>query len=112
MAGESKGGERLQTSIVDPTRTTSGRLCSAGMRPDKDEGTTSRSARRRPGEVRDAIVAHLREAGEASTSEIRAAVEQRLATPVPASSVRSYLRLNTPATFERTGRGRYRLRRR
>jgi site-specific DNA-methyltransferase (adenine-specific) len=29
---------------------------------------------------------------------------------VPASSVRSYLNLNTPETFERTGRGKYRLR--
>ncbi len=73
---------------------------------------SSADSRRRPGEVRDAILAHLRESGEGTTKEIRVAVEQRLASAVPASSVRSYLRLNTPATFERTGRGKYRLRRR
>lgn len=67
--------------------------------------------RRRPGQVRDAIVSHLRSRDDASVSEIRAAVSDQLGGEVPASSVRSYLNLNTPATFERTGRGRYRLRR-
>ncbi len=47
--------------------------------------------------------------GDASTDEIAAAVRHRVGA-VPQSSVRSYLSLNTPRTFERTGRGRYRLR--
>jgi site-specific DNA-methyltransferase (adenine-specific) len=68
-------------------------------------------SRRRPGEVRDAIVSFLTEIGrDASVAEIREAVGQRLTGDVPASSVRSYLNLNTPALFERTARGRYRLR--
>lgn len=63
-----------------------------------------------PGAVRDAIVRYLRSVGrDASTSEIIAAVSQDLGG-VPASSVRSYLRLNAATTFERTGRGHYRLR--
>lgn len=68
------------------------------------------NGRRRPGQVRDAIVGYLRSHGEASVSEIRAAVSEELGGEVPASSVRSYLNINTPATFERTGRGRYRVR--
>lgn len=63
---------------------------------------------RPPGTVRDAIRAFLSEAGEASVAEIRAAVTKNLGN-VPASSIRSYLNLNAPAQFERTGRGRYRL---
>lgn len=74
------------------------------------EGATMSNGRRRPGQVRDAIVSFLRSHGEASVSEIRTAVSAELGGEVPASSVRSYLNLNTPATFERTGRGRYRLR--
>lgn len=71
-----------------------------------------RSSRRKPGEVRDAILAHLRSrSGDASVSEIYEAVTKRLGGDVSASSVRSYLNLNTPATFERTHPGRYRLRR-
>lgn len=63
-----------------------------------------------PGKVRDAIVACLALVpGDASVADIRRAVEAQIGA-VPASSVRSYLRLN-PDRFERTGRGRYRLRR-
>lgn len=66
--------------------------------------------RRRPGQVRDAIVAFLQERRtEASVDEIRAGVEERLGGQVPGSSVRSYLRLNTGNLFYRTARGRYRL---
>lgn len=61
-----------------------------------------------PGTVRDAILAYLSETEEASVSEIRAAVISKLGN-VPASSIRSYLNLNAPDYFERTGRGRYRL---
>lgn len=67
--------------------------------------------RRRPGQVRDAIVGYLeRKKRAANVGEIRAAVEDELGGAVPASSVRSYLRLNTGKLFERTDRGQYRLR--
>ena len=57
--------------------------------------------RRRPGEVRDAIVEVLegRQRG-ASVNEIAHGVAD-LIGEVPASSVRSYLRLNTPEIFAR-----------
>ena len=62
-----------------------------------------------PGVVRDSIVEFLGAFGQgASLAEIVAAVTTRVGD-VPASSVRSYLNLNTPDTFERVGRGRYRL---
>jgi site-specific DNA-methyltransferase (adenine-specific) len=67
-------------------------------------------SRRKPGEIRDAIVAALHErGGEATVAEIRAAVAYRIEGPLSPSSVRSYLRLNTPDTFSRTRSGRYRL---
>lgn len=65
--------------------------------------------RRRPGQVRDAILEALRAHPVATLREIRSAVSEQLGY-VPDSSVRSYLRLNTPGTFERVGRGKYRLR--
>jgi DNA modification methylase len=62
-----------------------------------------------PGVIRDSIVEYLAKVGnDASTDEIAAAVRHRVGE-VPSSSVRSYLSLNTPRTFERTARGRYRL---
>ncbi|MCH2459041.1 MAG: hypothetical protein MK186_13465 [Henriciella sp.] len=62
-----------------------------------------------PGTVRDSIVEFLSDLGsEATIDEIMTAVCSQLGS-VPASSIRSYLNLNTPSTFERTGRGRYRL---
>ncbi len=65
--------------------------------------------RRRPGEVRDAIVQVLetRRSG-ASLQEIAGAVGT-LIGPVPPSSIRSYLQLNTPALFLRTERAQYSL---
>jgi site-specific DNA-methyltransferase (adenine-specific) len=64
---------------------------------------------RAPGEVRDAIVEYLSLLGtDAGTAEIQEAVLSKLGD-VPASSVRSYLGLNTPHLFERTAPGRYRL---
>lgn len=63
-----------------------------------------------PGTVRDSIVAYLSAAESASIAEICAAVTARLGD-VPASSVRSYLNLNTPDVFQRIARGRYGLRR-
>src|SRR5215470_17062871 len=65
---------------------------------------------RAPGSVRDAIIRYLSAAGkkDASLAEIIEAVAKEIGE-VPPSSVRSYLNLNVPDTFERTGRGTYRL---
>jgi site-specific DNA-methyltransferase (adenine-specific) len=66
--------------------------------------------RRKPGEVRDAIIEVLKaNGGEASVADIRAAVALRVDGRLSPSSVRSYLRLNCPDTFQRTQSGRYRL---
>ena len=62
-----------------------------------------------PGIVRDLIVNYLSAAESASIAEIQQAIALRLGD-VPASSVRSYLNLNTPDLFERTSRGHYKLR--
>ncbi len=65
--------------------------------------------RRRPGEVRDAIVRVLEgRAHGASVREITKDVVE-LIGEVPASSVRSYLRLNTPELFARMERAQYSL---
>ncbi len=65
--------------------------------------------RRPPGQVRDAIVAVLRTYPDgASPSLIEQGVRQRIG-PVAGSSIRSYLRLNTPTLFEKPARGLYRL---
>lgn len=64
-----------------------------------------------PGQVRDAINAYLSSKKDGATIEsILAAVSKSIGQDVSASSVRSYLRLNTPAKYERIGRGTYRLR--
>ena len=65
--------------------------------------------RRRPGEVRDAIVKVLeaRPRG-ASVGEIAGQVTALIGV-VPASSVRSYLQLNTPKLFARMDRAQYAL---
>ena len=71
--------------------------------------TKARVTRQRPGMVRDAIVQVLegRQNG-ASVQEITSGVIE-LIGDVPPSSVRSYLRLNTPALFARTDRAQYTL---
>ena len=62
-----------------------------------------------PGHVRDAIVEFLSHSDDSvSIREIEAVVVRKLGE-VPRSSIRSYLNLNTPGTFERTERGAYRL---
>ena len=62
-----------------------------------------------PGQVRDAILQALSTAPRAlSTKEIRAKVHHVIGE-TPSSSVRSYLRLNTPTLFARESRGYYRL---
>jgi hypothetical protein len=68
--------------------------------------------RLKPGNVRDAIVTYLRRRStDATMEQIIKAVEATIGHDVPQSSVRSYLRLNTGESkvFDRTGRGRYRL---
>lgn len=68
------------------------------------------TAKRKPGAVRDAILETLsyRVSG-ATVVEIAREVSQRLG-PTAASSVRSYLRLNTPKLFTQEVRGHYRIR--
>ena len=65
--------------------------------------------KRRPGEIRDAIMRVMRASGRPlSTADIEGGVSSTLGSAA-ASSVRSYLRLNTPPMFVREGRGVYRL---
>jgi len=60
-----------------------------------------------PGNVRDSIIRYLSAlGGSATVAEIHDAVAHQLGN-VAASSVRSYLNLNTPDIFERIGRGCY-----
>ncbi len=66
--------------------------------------------KRRPGEIRDAILAVLNNRTEGTAiSEIERQVQEILGATAP-SSIRSYLRLNTPSLFARSARGRYSLR--
>ena len=63
-----------------------------------------------PGRVRDAIIQVMSVAARPlSVQEIEEGVRQRLGE-TPTSSIRSYLRLNTPAAFVRVGRGSYAIR--
>jgi site-specific DNA-methyltransferase (adenine-specific) len=64
-------------------------------------------SKRKPGAVRDAILETLayRTRG-ATVAEIAEGVSQRIG-PTAASSVRSYLRLNTPKLFTKVDRGHY-----
>ena len=65
------------------------------------------ASKRKPGAVRDAIMETLayRTRG-ATVAEIAKGVSERIG-PTPASSVRSYLRLNTPKLFTKIDRGHY-----
>ena len=72
--------------------------------------TMTERARYAPGRVRDGIIQALSFTSKALTvREIEERVEQ-VVGPTPDSSVRSYLRLNTPQMFVREGRGVYALR--
>ena len=67
----------------------------------------SQQKRLPPGRVRDAIVDTVKQAQRPlSVKEIANTVKQRLGD-VPTSSIRSYLRLNTPELFVRESRGFY-----
>ncbi|CAI4029590.1 Methyltransferase [Nitrospira tepida] len=68
------------------------------------------NAKRRPGEVRDAIISVLSSTTHgASVHQIERHVANLIGSAAR-SSVRSYLRLNTPSLFVRTSRGHYGLR--
>jgi site-specific DNA-methyltransferase (adenine-specific) len=65
------------------------------------------STKRRPGEVRDAIIEVLMAKQRGATlQEIRSEVTHRIGQ-VPSSSIRSYLQLNTPGVFARSDRAQY-----
>jgi len=66
--------------------------------------------RNSPGHVRDAIVQILSLTSKPlAIKEIEGRIAQ-IVGPIPSSSIRSYLRLNTPEVFVREARGVYRLR--
>lgn len=68
------------------------------------------SEKRKHGAVRDAIVEALAyRPGGATVAEITREVSVRIGV-TPASSIRSYLRLNTPKLFVQAERGHYRVR--
>ncbi len=70
----------------------------------------TREIRNAPGQVRDAIVKTLSLSPRSlSVRQIEISVRQDIGE-VPSSSIRSYLRLNTPSLFAREARGLYRLR--
>lgn len=69
----------------------------------------NRQVRYSPGKVRDAILHILSQSvASMSVNDIELRVNQIVGT-TPSSSIRSYLRLNTPDIFSREGRGVYRL---
>ena len=71
---------------------------------------SKRKAKNQPGHVRDAVRQALMIAGKPlSVKEIEDNVTQMIG-PTPSSSVRSYLRLNTPELLVRESRGLYALR--
>ncbi|MEX2241582.1 MAG: DNA methyltransferase [Burkholderiales bacterium] len=63
--------------------------------------------KRRPGEVRDAIVSVLGDKPRGATVAAIKSEVSALIGDVPASSVRSYLQLNTPGLFARMDRAQY-----
>ena len=65
--------------------------------------------RRRPGEVRDAIFEVLERHPSGASVQTIASEVMNLIGSVPPSSVRSYLRLNTPEVFARMDRAQYTL---
>ena len=68
------------------------------------------NVRKRPGEIRDAIVGVLSKKSRGATvGEIQDAVHALIGSAAP-SSVRSYLRLNSDSLFRRRGRGVYTIR--
>lgn len=66
-------------------------------------------AKRRPGEVRDAVLTVLSATPDGASIQFIEEGVTRLIGTTPQSSIRSYLRLNTPSLFVRTDRGCYTL---
>jgi hypothetical protein len=97
-----------RTTLVPPVSPASARK---GLAPDVQTSyAVGMAIRRAPGTVRDAILrAFETPPRELTTGEIRARVVAAIGE-VPASSVRSYLNINTPTVFERTKLGTYKLR--
>lgn len=62
--------------------------------------------RNAPGRVRDAVLRVLRMSGGLSVRQIESRISKTIG-PTPPSSIRSYLRLNTPRLFTRENRGVY-----
>ena len=69
-----------------------------------------RTRRHPPGHVRDSIVCVMKFASEGLSAKQIAERVEKINGPTPESSVRSYLRLNSPELFVKEGRGIYRLR--
>ena len=89
-----EGGSALDKRRLD--------VCNVGM--------TEETPRYAPGRVRDAIIQVMSFTSDAlSVKQIEERVRS-VVGPMPASSVRSYLRLNTPDMFVREDRGVYRVR--
>ena len=71
---------------------------------------SEKTTRYAPGQVRDAILRVLNHTSEGLSAKQIARRVSRINGPTPESSVRSYLRLNTPGMFVRESRGIYHLR--
>ena len=71
---------------------------------------TQRTDRNAPGQVRDAIIRVMRFTSDGLSAKQIVERVDKVNGPTPESSVRSYLRLNSPELFVREGRGIYRLR--
>ena len=67
------------------------------------------SSRQPPGRVRDAIIQVMKLSSDGLSTKQIAERVANVNGPIPESSIRSYLSLNTPRTFVRESRGVYRL---
>ncbi len=90
----------------------SGALCTIDIRrlDVYDSDMRQRAERHAPGQVRDAIVRVMTLTSDGLSAKQIADRVEKINGPTPESSVRSYLRLNSPELFIKEGRGIYRLR--
>ena len=79
------------------------------VQTSKVAGVSDRNNRHQPGEVRDAIVQVLSHTAEMLPVKEVSRRVGHLIGPTPPSSVRSYLRLNSPDRFQHESKGVYRL---
>lgn len=75
---------------------------------EQAEASAPRTRLRR-GEISSILVQHLASHESATVAELEAVVKGKLGRDISRSSVRSYLNLHTPGTFERITKGHYRL---